>query len=370
MVIALKLILGLDGSSEYKISDFADKANDLLQLKASSGFSRRKKDQNKTNSSSTHRLKTLFVWREWVRFVEYRRLTLERTHVPTAIRKGVVNKMDPEYVLRFAKNEGYLHYHRTGRQTEIIPKEEQILKFLDQSSKRFSPSPSSVKRIPVFRPTLLATQGLAEQLLQFDRSEYSLLEQRFSDSSLSFAIDPKPLADALKRCNPPHNLKICLGPAYVDVNLTLPFISSRAKMSQMLNDMDRYGAKPIKIRPVIIPASVMFEEEEEEEEGDDASQPRPSLLLFQPSSGYWSRSLYAKAMTNNEWDLFSAELPSTFVWMLNLICDSIEEAPKDLYMTLSYLETIIFMRHTKLEHSLTTPKVLKHRLVSAMRKEL
>lgn len=131
----------------------------------------------------------------------------------------------------------------------------------------------------------------------------------------------------------------------------------------------------MKLKPEVISASAMSEEKEEDDDEEDedengSQRPRRSLLLFQPASAYWSRSAYLKTMTRSEWDLFSTELPSTFVWMLNLISDTVEESPKDLYITLNYLETIIFMRHTKLDHSLTDAKILKHRLVSAMRKDV
>lgn len=367
LLIALKLIIGLDGSSEFKISDFAAQVNDILKLKPSSSFSRRKSYGHQSSSP----VKTLFVWREWVRFIEYRRITLEQTHVPTAIRKGVVHKMDPEYVLRFAKTEGFLHCHRTGK-PETNPKEDQILKVLDQTAKRFVPSTDLPKRIPVFRPTVLGNHGLAEQLIEFDRCQFGLLEQDFSKSSLAFALEPKIIAEALKKADPPHKLKVCLGPAYNDVNLTMPFISSRTKMSSLISQIDRHGVKHIKFKPEIITATTKSdaEEEEEDEEDEDINKTQRSLLLFQPASGYWSRSTYLRFMSNSEWSLFSAELPETFVWMLNIICEIIEETPKDLYIKLNYLETIILMRHTKLEHSLTPAKILKHRLVSAMRSEI
>ena len=105
----MKLIFGLDGATEYKISDFAEQANNLLKLKPSSSFARRKGSENVLPKQSSMGVKTLFVWKDWVRFIEYRRLAMERNHVPTAIRKGLVKKMDPDYVLRFAQNEGYYH---------------------------------------------------------------------------------------------------------------------------------------------------------------------------------------------------------------------------------------------------------------------
>ena len=84
----MKLIFGLDGATEYKISDFAEQVNNLLKLKPSSGFARKKQgSENVRHQPSFMDVRTLFVWKEWVRFIEYRRNAINRNHVPTAIRR-------------------------------------------------------------------------------------------------------------------------------------------------------------------------------------------------------------------------------------------------------------------------------------------
>ena len=351
------MTLGLDGVTEDKISKFAEQVNSLLNLKPSSRLSRQK--QNQGNYRPSSEMKTLFVWGDWVRFMEFRRLVLERNHVPTAIRKGVVGKMDPEFVLHFAKNDGRLHCRRTGK--DLPEKDRQFLEVLDQTGAHFK-SPA-LKKIPVFRPCKLGTQGLAEQLALFDQDQFGLLnQQEFSNSSL--ALEPKLLAKELKKVN--HKLTLCLGPAYEGVALSMPFIASRKNMSKKLSTIDRYGWKIIRLKPFLSEVSTLSDEEDDEKE--DESQPK--LMLYHPSSIYWSRTGYFNNMSNQDWAAFSIDLPKIFLWLLNLVSEIINEKPKDLYVTLSYLESVICLRHKKLLHTLTDAKILKHRLVSAMRKKL
>jgi hypothetical protein len=186
----MKLVLGLDGTTEFQISDFATKVNNLLKLKPSSSFASKQQGvENENNQETSQGTKTLFVWKEWVRFIEYRRNVIDRTHVPTAIRKAIVKKMDPAYVYQFAQTEGFYHYNRPT--TELSEIDRSILEVFEKASKRFPSPPGPPKRIPRFRSSLFGLQSLADQLLEFDPSEYGQLKQEFSTSSLVFARKPK-----------------------------------------------------------------------------------------------------------------------------------------------------------------------------------
>ncbi|KAI9558157.1 hypothetical protein GHT06_014910 [Daphnia sinensis] len=375
VLISLKFVFGLDGTTEYKISDFAEKYNELLKLKPSSGFSRRQASAENGNcDNGSHQpsdTKPLFVWREWVRFIEFRRIAIERTHVPTAIRKDLLDKIDPEYVLRFAENEGFLLCNSKSTDEERPEKEKVLLSFIEKLSDTYPKPFTPTKRIPIFRPSLLGSQGLAEQLIEFDESKYGLLKQDFSSSSLVFARNPKVLASALKKANPPHGLKLQKGPAYKKVRLTTPFINSRCGISlntksERTIETNRYGCKIFELNPEIVPVSALSDEEGEEDD-DNCTQPEPSLLLFQPAADYWISSAVARLMSINEWNLFSAGLPPTFLWMLKLISEGIEETPRDFYIAFQCVESIIMLRHTELKHTLSEGKQIKSRLVAAMR---
>ncbi|EFX65232.1 hypothetical protein DAPPUDRAFT_117456 [Daphnia pulex] len=321
-----------------RISDFATKVNNLLKLKPSSSFASKQQGvENENNRETSQGIKTPFVRKEWVRFIEYRRNVIDRTHVPTAIRKGIVKKMDPAYVYQFAQTEGFYHYNRPT--TELSEIDRSILEVFEKASKRFPSPPGPPKRIPRFRSSLFGLQGLADQLLEFDPSEYGQLKQEFSTSSLVFARKPKLLAAALKKANPPHLLNIHKGPALKDRKFVMTLITSRCGISKSSSQMDRYAWKIVTV-------------ESELDEFYD-SQSRPSLLLHDPSFGYWISALRLELVTFVDWNLFSASLPSSFLWLLQLICEGIEESPRDFYPTFNAVEAIVFLGHTDVKRNIT-----------------
>lgn len=357
----MKLIFGLDGITEDKISDFAEQANNLLKLKPSSSFARRKGSENVLPKQSSMGVKTLFVWKDWVRFIEYRRLAMERNHVPTAIRKGLVKKMDPDYVLRFAQNEGYYHCHRPADGLQAFDKS--ILEILERAKTCFpSPPGGPPKRIPTFKPSMFGMHGLAEQLLEFDSLKYGQLKQEFSTSSLVFSWKLPQLAGALKKANPPHRINVNKGSAKKEMKLTMPFVSNRNDLSRKnFQGLDRYAFQIIKVESKIIPALP--------DEDDKVDESEPSLLLYDPSSSYWIASMIGLNITLRDWNLFSAALPPTFLWMLNLICESIEEQPRDFYEVFSKVEAIVFLHHGKVKRSLSNKEDIMKRIRTALRAE-
>lgn len=313
-------------------------------------------------------MKTLFVWREWVRFIEFRRLSIERTHVPTAIRRGVVHKMEPEYVLHHAQHDGKLHMHKrfsSNKVTKSTILEERVENILEQFGARLPGEGSA--RIPQFRPTVYGSHGLAEQLVEFDRAKYGMLEQSFSKSAITFAIDPEAVDEALQKVN--HRVKLCLGPAYNNAHVTAPFFASNVPFTHYTRKVDRHAVKLAPLKPEVGPANSNADDYD-----DVSTQPLPSLVLYLPSCGYWTRNVQLRpapsTLSQQDWSLLSMQLPATFVWMLNLVSESIEETPKQVYVKLSQLETIIFLRHADLRHTLTNPQALRHRLVHALRKQL
>lgn len=369
LLIVLKLILGLDDVTEYKVSDFAEQVNDLLKLKPSSSFAR-KRSNDLTRRPLTTEMDTLFVWREWVRFIEFRRLSIERTHVPTAIRKGLVHKMDPAYVLHHAQHDGKLHMNKPyslNKVTKGTILEERVENILEQFAARLPGA--STPRVPKFRPSIYGNHGIAEQLVEFDQSKYGNLKQKFSKSMIRFAICPELVDEALSKVDLPHKVKVCLGPAYQNAHITSPFFASNATLNRHTRALDRHAVKPVPLKPQVVPADGNIDDDD-----DVSSQPSPTLMLYMPSSGYWSRTTQLKpspsTLPDEDWSLLSLELPSTFVWMLNLMSDSIEESPKDIYVKVSQLETIILLRHADLLHTLTDAAALKSRLVNALRKQL
>ena len=361
----MKLIFGLDGATESKVSDFAEEVNNLFQLKPSSGFARHKLGSGHVlPQQSFMGVKTLFVWEEWVRMIEYRSHAIEKTHVPTAIRKGSVKKMDPDYVLHFAQNDGFLNCQRP---TDTLSKlDSDILEIIKRAQSSFSSSPGPEKNIPNFTPNIFSMHGLALQLFKFDRLEYGLLKEEFPVSSLIFSLKRQRLATALKKANPPHRLKVNKGSARKHIQLTNPFLSTRNVVSQQNMLQDRYDFKIITVDPNIVSVSP---DDETKDDGDEEATDEPSLLLFDPSPSYWITSFIGKNISKPEWKIFSAGLPPTFVWLMNLICESIEEKPRDFYEVFSQVEALVFLDHATVTKSLSTKKQIHRRIMSAKRSQ-
>ncbi|KAG8232012.1 hypothetical protein J437_LFUL011953 [Ladona fulva] len=64
ILYSMKLIFGLDGFTELKLSQFARKANKILSLH--------------------HSHKEFFVWGDWVKYIEFRKQLVERYHFPSS----------------------------------------------------------------------------------------------------------------------------------------------------------------------------------------------------------------------------------------------------------------------------------------------
>ena len=311
---------------------------------------------------------------------------LKRYHVPTAIRHGEVEKMDPEFVLHFAKTDGSLLLHSYN--TSQDPKKEKMqewAKVAEETAEKLANHFSSLntggecRRIANFKPTILPNQGIIEQLVEFDPVAFGGIKQHFMQSSLTFVLEPEPLATALRRTDKPHEVYVCRAPAIEETYLSTPFVLStkarnlqsskkndnakKATIDKKLSNLKRHEYHLVKLdQKEIVPVldSVC-------DEDVAATQGLPKLVLYQPSAMYWVRAVRRDYDLNPEdWVVLQAELPGTFVWMLNQIADIIEEKPEYVYAKLTDLETIIFQGSGNLLHTLTNAKELKKRLSAAI----
>jgi hypothetical protein len=382
----MKYLFGLDDSSEFEISDFAEKVNGILKLKPSSSLANNKEDFDPSDATNSNSMKTLFNWKEWARFIKCRNWMLQRYHVPTAIRHGVIEKMDPEFVLHFAKTDGSLLLHPYNpSQDPKKSKTHDWTKMAEETAEKLANHFSSLdtggecRRIPNFKPTILPNQGLIEQLMEFDPVAFGDIKQHFVQSSLTFVLEPEPLAAALKRTNKPHELYVCRAPAIEETYLTTPFVLStkarnvnsinrndsakKAAVEKKINNLKRHEHHLVKFQQKdIVPVL-----DSDCDEYVAPTQGLPKLVLYQPSAMYWMRAMRRDYEPNPEdWVILQTELPGTFVWMLNIVADIIEEKPDYVYAKLTDLETIIFQGSGNLLHTLTDWKELRKRLTSAL----
>ena len=219
--------------------------------------------------------------------------------------------------------------------------------------------------LPAFQPCRLPAQGLAEQLLDFDAARFQRLRQSFARSTLTYVIDQQPLASLLRRASePPRRLRVFHGPAVAGAELVTPFNRRHnqhrgSRMPPLQNKLIQLKAGP--------PTSAASSNDDDDDVDDDDR--RPSLLLYLPSSAYWSLSALTD-QSKEAWQLVSSQLPATFVWLLELICESIEEEPQLVYHHTCVLESMVFQRSAKLLHTLADPKELKKRLVTALQHDI
>lgn len=85
IIFVLKLLFGLDGEREEKISNSAEKINSTLA----------EVDDNKTSG--------LFVWSEWVKYVEMRNIILSQCHYPTAMHLDPNASIHPDLYIDYLK---------------------------------------------------------------------------------------------------------------------------------------------------------------------------------------------------------------------------------------------------------------------------
>ena len=347
VLIAMKLLLGMDGISEHKISEFANQANRALRLEPSSSFF-----QEPNYSVGDSGQETLFVFDEWMRYIKYRQLILRRHHVPTAIRYDTVSEMDSDYLLNFAKSDGYLLCDRKNfqRNSEV---EDIVARLMEGRGIILE------KRTPNFTPCLLPSHGLAEQLLRFDPIEFSMLDQKFGKSSLSYAIDYEKVAFELRKAEPPVFVNVCHAPAFDRIRLHPPYHACwRPSKSEQVREIY------LKREPVV-PALQL------DDDDDDISEKHKNLLLYVPSFGYWTRScLNMERAPNGVWNIIESEMPPTFLWFLNLVSDLIEERPEMVYSQMCSIETMLFTKGAKVLHSLSNETEIKKRLVAALKNDM
>lgn len=102
ILFVLKLLFGLDGDREQRISDSAKKINATLAY----------------DNEAKHN--ELFVWTEWVEYIEMRSVILSQCHYPTAIHLDPKAPVHPDlYVSYIKKTNEDNAYRETFRKTEM-----------------------------------------------------------------------------------------------------------------------------------------------------------------------------------------------------------------------------------------------------------
>ena len=348
LLIAVKLLLGLDGVSENNISRFAERVNQILGSKPSSRF-------NPVPPAADRGHKTQFVWDDWVRYTEYKTLMLTKHHVPTAIRNGGLASVDVDYFKHFCSNRSAVAKARKRPVSEDVSKS--IEQVLDEICD-IGASVNSENKFPAFKPGLLATHSLVEELIKTDPAKFRLLENRFPDSTFQCIANPEQLACAISQADPSVVLNTC--PDCDESGLRI-FNMNASFYGSWKSDAVQDNSTNIKVeKPKIkCPAHT-----------SNCHQDGGKEYLHVPSHDYWTfATMYLDRSSTDDWVLVSSKLPGSFLWLLNLVSRNIEEQPKILYYVLSSLESAIMPRHASVLHT-WDGRHLKLRYNSAQKTEL
>lgn len=91
IIVALKMLFGLDDSTEKYQSKCASKVNQILT-------------EERDRSDASEPIKTLFVWQDWVEFIEFRNSFVAQHYFPAQAALDPDELGDPDLYLKFRKS--------------------------------------------------------------------------------------------------------------------------------------------------------------------------------------------------------------------------------------------------------------------------
>lgn len=175
IVVVLKVLLGMDGITEYETSRIAEKIN------------------SKAEAENYLRSK-LFSFREWQRYIECRRNILTRKHFPTKFKNDSDGFGNTELYVRFIKSA----LSRRGDKPEIrnyknaIPR--QLTNAMEQCISMLGESYLSSDNVEIFSPSLTPQYSYLMQLLENPMYDLpDILRNDFSKATLCYSTEPKKL---------------------------------------------------------------------------------------------------------------------------------------------------------------------------------
>lgn len=163
----MKLIFGLNGSTEHSISSYCENYNNTQDFRGV----------------------TLFVWSEWVRFIEAERSKLRCWRVSTAIKSGMSTNTSSglytdQYLLGFSK---------------------------------------------------------------FNSTEFPPLQQRFPHSSLAFFFNLSSVEETLTNAKLTLKMKVNPRPAYEIATIETPFLTTTKQAAACSMELDHYKYKAVEL---------------------------------------------------------------------------------------------------------------------------
>ncbi|XP_069695456.1 TATA box-binding protein-associated factor RNA polymerase I subunit B isoform X2 [Periplaneta americana] len=179
IIVLLKLLLGLDGKTEDKVSKVSKKLNRLLE----------------NDPASDTRL---FVWNDWVKYIECRKSVLAAFHFPTEVAQNPDKFSDPSAFIKFWEKMKTKDKFRQDRiiLSQLHKMNPELTSALEYAFLKLEKNDSGRDNVLNFVPSLTPRKSHLETILQSKSSSLSstvrnILNQDFTTTKLQHLIKPE-----------------------------------------------------------------------------------------------------------------------------------------------------------------------------------
>lgn len=361
ILFTLKLLFGLDDSREYLISSSVREINQKIS------------ELNANNPDGVQQ-KQVFVWTDWVEYIEMRDIILMQLHCPTAMKQFAHGDgMTGMYLEHLTKTEE----KTTDVKSTFKPYAKLITRVRDHFQATYDLNPKSNDKL-AFYPSLTPKRSYMEEVRysgQLDIFVPPFMDCAHDERDIEPFLKPSKLRSFFRQ----NNIKLTVNKlecvAGLDVTQTFSdfphhqhgkyygydFDITTEEWLKQLNDKNECKKKPkdntrrfVELRLDAIrrykrpdkedlsgsskdSRANMFKCDSEEEDEEDDIQSTETLEFSISNSDYWllfDRNI----VTKHEFTDFRKLLSKTFQWLLKQGADLIESQESDLYIELILIE--------------------------------
>ncbi|XP_033610819.1 TATA box-binding protein-associated factor RNA polymerase I subunit B isoform X3 [Cryptotermes secundus] len=177
IIFVLKLLLGLDGKTEHEISRVTKKLNELCE--GSAGATAR-----------------LFVWEEWVQYIEYRKSVFGQFHFPTQASHYQEAFNNPNGFVKFwkrMKSKDTKRHNRLlfSKVSKMNPELVSAMKHVFMKLVEEETDDSTVEFVPSLTPQKANLEAIIAALPSAFKTSAHILKQDFTSTTLQHLIKPE-----------------------------------------------------------------------------------------------------------------------------------------------------------------------------------
>ncbi|XP_065224068.1 TATA box-binding protein-associated factor RNA polymerase I subunit B [Planococcus citri] len=342
ILFAFKLLFSLDGITERKQSEFADRVNELHSTKTE--------------------LPSLFSWNAWVRYIECRKAILSK-YDPIVNNHAYQGRIDNKYT--FLKQ-----WNKLKRQTPLqsLPINEVLITSVTDTLKKITCDEERTLNI-VFPASLTPQtacithlQNNYPQLIEPDAR--TILENKFTNCSILHLLDHQWCQDIAAACD--TVVKFVDGIAevdtksYKDEESDIPILSKSTTVPayaptkvRVIDDesagRNRSVHRPQKCKNF----KYTFESFEDLEPQSNSAD---SFKIYNPAAQYWFFHEYSRSTSNEQFkELSENNLSESFNWLLKELANMVISDVKDLYEELATIEAVMYSMFVEGDYSYQCP---------------